>query len=81
MLPHLACVASVSVLFRSKERPRNEILGFARARNETRGKKCHFSRGLCSKTARKRLLRRLSRIEFLQFLHVQDTTESVSKSG
>ena len=24
----LACVASVSVLFRSKERPRNEILGF-----------------------------------------------------
>ena len=35
----LACVASVSVLFRSKERPRNEILGFGRARNETRGKK------------------------------------------
>ena len=30
----LACVASVSVLFRSKERPRNEILGFGRARNE-----------------------------------------------
>ena len=35
----VACVASVSVLFRSKERPRNEILGFDRARNETRGKK------------------------------------------
>ena len=35
----LACVASVSVLFLSKERPRNEILGFGRARNETRGKK------------------------------------------
>ena len=35
----VACVASVSVLFRSKERPRNEILGFGRARNETRGKK------------------------------------------
>ena len=35
----LACVASVSVLFRSKERPRNEILGFGRPRNETRGKK------------------------------------------
>ena len=32
----IACVASVSVLFRSKERPRNEILGFGRARNETR---------------------------------------------
>ena len=59
----LACVASVSVLFRSKERPRNEILGFGRARNETRAKKFlsphplpaysrHFSRGLCSDTAR-----------------------------
>ena len=35
----LTCVASVSVLFRSKERPRNEILGFGRARNETRAKK------------------------------------------
>ena len=42
----LACVASVSVWFRSKERPRNGILGFGRARNETRAKKCHFSRGL-----------------------------------
>ena len=55
----LACVASVSVLFRSKERPRNEILGFGRARNETRGKKCHFLRGLCSERARKCLLRGL----------------------
>ena len=35
----LACVATVSVLFRSKERPRNEILGFGRARNETSAKK------------------------------------------
>ena len=35
----VACVASVSVLFQSKERQRNEILGFGRARNETRGKK------------------------------------------
>ena len=35
----IACVASVSVLFRSKEKPRNEILGFGHARNETRGKK------------------------------------------
>ena len=35
----VACVASVSVLFRSKERARKEILGFGRARNETRGKK------------------------------------------
>ena len=32
----LACVASVSVWFRSKERPRNGILGFGSARNETR---------------------------------------------
>ena len=34
----VACVASVSVWFRSKERPRNGILGFGRAgaRNETR---------------------------------------------
>ena len=38
-LPTLACVASVSVWFRSKERPRNGILGFGRARNETRAKK------------------------------------------
>ena len=35
----LACVASVSVWFWSKERPRNGILGFGRARNETRAKK------------------------------------------
>ena len=34
--PALACVASVSLRFRSKERPRNRILGFGRARNETR---------------------------------------------
>ena len=31
-LPTLACVASVSVWFRSKERPRNGILGFGRPR-------------------------------------------------
>ena len=35
----LACIASVSVWFRSKERPRNGILDFGRARNETRAKK------------------------------------------
>ena len=35
----LACVASVSVWFRSKERARNGIFGFGRARNETRAKK------------------------------------------
>ena len=35
----LACVANVSVWFRSKEGPRNGILGFGRARNETRAKK------------------------------------------
>ena len=34
--PGIARVASVSVWFRSKERPRNGILGFGRARNETR---------------------------------------------
>ena len=44
----LACVASVSVLFRSKERPRNEILSFGRASNEARGKKLapYFARPL-----------------------------------
>ena len=65
----LACVASVSVLSRSKERPRNGILGFSRARNETRAKKwkrgmgvgTFFARSLTFETARKRLLRRLLR--------------------
>ena len=32
----IACVASVSVLFRSKERPTSEIFGFGRAKNGTR---------------------------------------------
>ena len=41
----LACVASVSVWFRSKERPRNGILGFGRARNETRAKQWKWGRG------------------------------------
>ena len=41
----LACVASVSVWFWSKERPRNGILGFGRARNETRPKKSKWGRG------------------------------------
>ena len=43
----LACVASVSVWFGSKEIPRsrNRILGFGRARNETSAKK-FFSRSL-----------------------------------
>ena len=35
----LACVASVSVWFRSKEIPRKGTFGFDRARNETRAKK------------------------------------------
>ena len=35
----LACVASVSVWFRNKERPRNGIFRFSRARNGTRAKK------------------------------------------
>ena len=34
----LDCVASVSVWFRSKERPRSGIFGFGRTRNETRAK-------------------------------------------
>ena len=46
LIRDIACVASVSVLFRSEERPRNEILGFGRARNETRGKKWFFARPL-----------------------------------
>ena len=38
-IPHnLACVASVSVWLRSTERQTNGILGFGRARNETRAK-------------------------------------------
>ena len=37
--PMVACVASVSVWFRSKERPRKGTFGFDRARNETRAKK------------------------------------------
>ena len=35
-IARIACVVSVSVWFRSKDRPRNGILGFGRARNETR---------------------------------------------
>ena len=43
----IACVESVSVWFRSKERPRIGLLGFGCARNETRAKKwAFFSRGL-----------------------------------
>ena len=45
MKHRVTCVASVSVLLRSKERPRNEILGFGRARNETRGKKWKRGQG------------------------------------
>ena len=41
----LACVASVSVWFGSKERPRNRILGFGRARNETPAKKWKWGEG------------------------------------
>ena len=43
----VACVASISIWFGSKERPRsrNRILGFGRARNETSAKK-FFSRSL-----------------------------------
>ena len=41
----IACVASVSVWFRSKERPRKGIPGFVRARNETRAKKWKWGKG------------------------------------
>ena len=41
----LACVASVSVCFRSKERPRKGLFGFGRARNETRAKNERGGRG------------------------------------
>ena len=37
--PLIACVASVSVWFRSKEILRKGTFGFDRARNETRAKK------------------------------------------
>ena len=47
----IACVASVSVRFRSKERPRNWIFGFDRARNKTKAKKwkrgSSFTWGIC----------------------------------
>ena len=42
----VARVASVSVWFRSKERPRNRILGLNRARNETRAKKLTGGKGV-----------------------------------
>ena len=42
----IARVASLSVWFRNKERPRNEILGFGRARHETRAIKCAILRAL-----------------------------------
>ena len=42
----LACIASVSVWFRSKERPRNGIFGFSRAKKGTRTKNPFFERSL-----------------------------------
>ena len=54
----LACVASVSVWFRSKERPWNGILGFGRARNETGAKKMKV--GVAGEERRKRLQTNLS---------------------
>ena len=41
----IACVASVSVWFRSKEKPRNGILGLGRAINEKRAKKWKWGEG------------------------------------
>ena len=42
-VPHIACIASVCVWFRSKERPRNNeggngIFGFGRKKNGTKAK-------------------------------------------
>jgi len=45
LLQNIACVASVSVWFGSKERSRDRILGFGRARNETRAKKWKWGEG------------------------------------
>ena len=42
----VACIASVSVWFWSKERPRNGILGFGRARNEARATPLFYLRHL-----------------------------------
>ena len=50
---YVACVASVSIWFRSKERPRNGILGFGCAINETRAKKMKVGGG--GREGRKRL--------------------------
>ena len=41
----LACVASVSVWFRSRERPKNGIFGFGRRRNGTRANKLKRGEG------------------------------------
>ena len=41
----MACVASVSVRFRSKETPRKGIFGFGRPKNETRAKDEREERG------------------------------------
>ena len=72
----IACVASVSVLFPSKDRAKNGSSkrgGGGEERKETLWLSFHFSRGqnresrssvfLCSETARKRLLRRLNHKE------------------
>ena len=42
----MACVESVSVWFRSKERPRSGIFGFGRAKNGTRVLAPFFARSL-----------------------------------
>ena len=60
---NLACVASVSVWFRSKERPRNGILVFGRAINETRAKKMKVGEGAIFRAGPRSLL--LNRTETL----------------
>ena len=52
---NLACIASVPVWFRSKERARKGTFGFDPARNETRATKWKRGRGRGRKEGRKRL--------------------------
>ena len=64
----LACVASVSVWFRSKEIPRKGTFGFDRARNETRAKKRSLtSLNLVPRSFRlNRTLKSLGTVHFLR---------------
>ena len=68
----IACVASVSVWFRSKEKPRDGILGFGGARNETRAKNESGGRRRGRKeTSRRFTLFPFQKIKNLAFLELQ----------